>query len=203
MVRLFYRRFEFVANKIYRFISKISCTWLFYVKNVKHSSFNSAGIPILNISPLGQFIIGEEFVMVNEAYTATLGKNNKCKFVVGPHAKLELGAKIGMSNTTIVATRSVKLGNNIVIGGGVTIIDSDFHSMNYRHWHTSEDEKNMKSIPVVINDNVFIGMNTIILKGVTIGTNVAIAAGSVVTKSIPDNQIWGGNPARFISDHQI
>ncbi|WP_262710533.1 acyltransferase [Dinghuibacter silviterrae] len=56
----------------------------------------------------------------------------------------------------------------------------------------------MNSAPVKIGDNVFIGMDSIILKGVTIGSNVVVAAGSVVARDIPDNQIWGGNPAKFI-----
>jgi acetyltransferase-like isoleucine patch superfamily enzyme len=90
-----------------------------------------------------------------------------------------------------------------MIGGGVTIVDTDFHSLNPQHWHTAADLLNMKRIPVVINDNVFIGMNTIILKGVVIGSNTVIAAGSVIIKSIPDNQIWGGNPAQFIRNNDL
>ena len=85
-----------------------------------------------------------------------------------------------------------------MIGGGTTIVDSDFHSMNPNDWHTPNDELNMLSKDVVIGDNVFIGMNVIILKGVHIGNNVIIAAGSVVSQNIPDNQVWGGNPATFI-----
>lgn len=52
--------------------------------------------------------------------------------------------------------------------------------------------------PVVIKDGVFIGAHCIILKGVTIGEKSIIGAGSVVTKSIPDGEIWAGNPAKFI-----
>ncbi|UTN04633.1 acyltransferase [Flavobacterium bizetiae] len=141
--------------------------------------------------------------MVNEAKYSTLGKNNKCKFFVSKNAELILGNNIGMSNVVIVATKSIIIGNNIMIGGGVTIVDSDFHSLNPCHWHTDEDEKNMVNSPVIINDNVFIGMDSIILKGVTIGNNVVIAAGSVVSKSIPENQIWGGNPAKFIRNNEI
>jgi acetyltransferase-like isoleucine patch superfamily enzyme len=114
-----------------------------------------------------------------------------------------IGNNVGMSNTTIVATKSITIGNNIMIGGGVTIVDSDFHSLNSLHWHTNADEKNMISLPVVIKDNVFIGMDSIILKGVTIGNNVIIAAGSVVSKDLPNNQIWGGNPARFIRNNEF
>lgn len=54
------------------------------------------------------------------------------------------------------------------------------------------------SAPVIIEDNAFIGARSIILKGVTIGANSIIGAGSVVTKSIPANEIWAGNPAKFI-----
>jgi acetyltransferase-like isoleucine patch superfamily enzyme len=55
-----------------------------------------------------------------------------------------------------------------------------------------------KKRPVVINDNVFIGAHSTILKGVTIGKNSVIGACSVITKDIPDNEIWAGNPAKFI-----
>lgn len=52
--------------------------------------------------------------------------------------------------------------------------------------------------PVVIKNGVFIGANSIILKGVTIGEKAIVGAGSVVTRSIPDGEIWAGNPAKFI-----
>lgn len=56
----------------------------------------------------------------------------------------------------------------------------------------------MCSAPVVIGNNVFIGMDTLVLKGVTIGDRAVVAARSVVTKSIPADEVWGGNPAKFI-----
>ena len=58
--------------------------------------------------------------------------------------------------------------------------------------------KNRCIAPVIIEDTVFIGAKCIILKGVTIGQNSIVGAGSVVTKSIPADEIWGGNPAKFI-----
>lgn len=144
-------------------------------------------------------IIGRKNIFVNNPLFATLGKNNKCKLVTYKDATLIIGDKVGMSNTTIVATTKIELGNNIIIGGGVTIIDSDFHSLNPNHWHTDEDEVNKVSRPIKICDNVFIGMNVIVLKGVNVGSNSIIAAGSVVVNDIPENEIWGGNPAKFIS----
>jgi acetyltransferase-like isoleucine patch superfamily enzyme len=194
----FYNLYVRFVNKLHMLYSYQSCKLLFKVHNVKFKSFIASGVPNLIISPEGCFKIGEKFVIVNDAKTATLGKSNPCKFIVGKRAMLVIGDNVGMSNTTIVATNSIVLGNNILIGGGTTIVDTDFHSLNPKHWHTTEDIEHTVSVGVVIMDNVFIGMNCIVLKGVTIGSNVIIAAGAVVTKSIPENEIWGGNPAVFL-----
>lgn len=186
-----------------RMFSRINTKFLFFTNNVKYERFVSLGVPLLDIHPSGKCQFGSNLVMVNSADHSTLGKSNRCKFVVSANATLTMGNKVGMSNTTIVATKSIIIGNNIMIGGGVTIVDSDFHSLNSSHWHTYADEQNMISLDVQIKDNVFIGMDSIILKGVTIGNNVIIAAGSVVFRDIPDNQIWGGNPANFIRNNKI
>ena len=90
------------------------------------------------------------------------------------------------------------IGNNVIIGVGTQIRDTDNHSLNPFDRLNGLDWKNKKTQPIKIGDNVFIGTNTIILKGVEIGDNCIIAAGSVVTKSIPENEIWGGNPAKFL-----
>ena len=62
----------------------------------------------------------------------------------------------------------------------------------------NQDIKNTKKAPVIINDNVFIGAHSTILKGVTVGENSIVGACSVVSRDIPKNEIWAGNPARFI-----
>lgn len=85
------------------------------------------------------------------------------------------------------------------IGSGSVIMDSNFHSTNPIIRGNREEKVNdIRTCPVFIGDNVFIGAHSIILKGIEIGNNSIIAAGSVVTKSIPANEIWGGNPAKFI-----
>ena len=140
----------------------------------------------------------EKINFVNSSKNATLGNERPCKLSVYENAELVFKGSFGISNVAIVATKSITIGRNVMIGGGVTIVDSDFHSMKPEDWFTVDDEKNMVSKPVEIGDNVFIGMNSIILKGVTIGEGAVVAAGSVVTKSIPAGEIWGGNPASFI-----
>ena len=84
------------------------------------------------------------------------------------------------------------------MGGGNSIYTTDFHSLDPTIRASNEDMKHRKCAPVVIEDNVFVGAKCIILKGVTIGENSIVGAGSVVTKSVPPNQIWAGNPAKFI-----
>ena len=59
-------------------------------------------------------------------------------------------------------------------------------------------DTHIKTKPILIKEGAFIGAQSIILKGVTIGKHSVVGAGSVVTKDIPDGEIWGGNPAVFI-----
>ena len=90
----------------------------------------------------------------------------------------------------------LSIGNNVIITTGVHILTHDFTWMVLREMH----RRPFGSAGAVrIGNNVFIGMNAIILKGVTIGDNVVIGAGSVVYRDIPDNTIAAGNPARVIT----
>lgn len=112
-------------------------------------------------------------------------------------ASVTIGNGVGISNSTIVAHESVSIGNNVMIGGSVKIYDTDFHSLDYEKRISGFD--GIKTAPVEIGDGVFIGAHTVILKGVKIGARSIVGAGSVVTKSIPEEEIWAGNPAHFIS----
>ncbi|MGY3211149.1 acyltransferase [Mucilaginibacter sp. HD30] len=188
------KSYFFLYLRYCHFVTKLS----FKLNGVKFNSFSAIGIPILDVDLKGSCELGTDVGIVSAARYATLGKSNRCKFVVWSGGKLIIGNKVGMSNTAIIATLSITIGNNVLIGGGVTIVDTDFHSLNSDHWHTMADYDHMIKMPVVIKDDVFIGMDSIILKGVTIGSGVVIAAGSVVSKDIPDNEVWGGNPAKFI-----
>lgn len=87
------------------------------------------------------------------------------------------------------------------LAGGVKVFDTDFHSLDYLVRLDFEKDMQIKKMAkVTIEHDVFIGAGTIILKGVTIGACSVIGAGSVVTKDIPANQIWAGNPAKYIRD---
>lgn len=182
-----------------KIINKTKCLYYkrwFSKHGLEFNKINTIGLPIIKNE--GRIIIDGILTMVNTPFEGTLGINRKSKFNVYKNAVLHFKGSVSMSNAVLVATRKITIGNNVMIGGGVTIVDSDFHSMDSSYWGTIDDEKMMKSVPVEIGDNVFIGMNSIILKGVNIGEGAIIGAGSVVSRNIPSGEIWGGNPATFI-----
>ena len=91
----------------------------------------------------------------------------------------------------------IEIGNNVEITRGVTIITHDYSWSLYKQLHGEIIGSRSK---VKIGNNVFIGFNSTILPGVTIGDNVVIGAGSIVTKDIPSNSVVAGNPAKVIGD---
>jgi maltose O-acetyltransferase len=110
-------------------------------------------------------------------------------------ASISIGARSNLSNNVcIIACKSVSIGKDCLIGDGVLIFDSDFH----RTCPIKRRENPNNDAAVSIADNVWLGSRVVILKGVSIGTNSVIAAGSVVTRDIPVNSIAAGNLARVI-----
>lgn len=123
---------------------------------------------------------------------------NKRGMIYATHdACVTIGNNVGMSSTVLWSHIKITIGNHVKIGGNCIIIDTDAHNMNYLLRRSPSTDGGI-SEPVTIEDDVFIGANCIILKGVTIGARSIIAAGSVVTKSIPADCIAGGNPAKII-----
>ncbi|WP_287545311.1 acyltransferase [Paraprevotella sp.] len=110
---------------------------------------------------------------------------------------LSIGNDCTFSSTIIDVRKSVAIGNGCTFEDGVVIIDSDAHSLDFRDRRISEkDEANKINAAILIGDNVHVCIGSLILKGVTIGNNVRIGPYAVVTKSIPDNCVVEGNPAR-------
>lgn len=191
-----------VIRKIYHLtvapIGKIYTHLLFIGNDITYYNFRTNGVPYVMVARGGKCIIGKNFVMNNGIKGNPIGSYRRCTFFVDRNAELIIGDNVGISQTALISHKSIRIGNNVKIGGGVCIYDTDFHSLDPEVRKSKDDMKNRAEKPVLIKDNAFIGAHSIILKGVTIGENSIIGAGSVVTKSVPDNQIWAGNPAKFI-----
>jgi acetyltransferase-like isoleucine patch superfamily enzyme len=112
-------------------------------------------------------------------------------------------------DSRIWSAESIKIGSRVFISHNVNIHDNNAHSINpklrYQHFleimstgHPRENNVDIVSQPIVIEDDVWIGFNSIVLKGVRIGKGAIIGAGSVVTKDVPEFSIVVGNPAKVV-----
>lgn len=113
-----------------------------------------------------------------------------------PGAQCSIGDFCRINGVYIHAQKSIKIGNNCVIASGVNIIDSNGHVLMSKNRTKGRDEPK----EIVIGDNVWIGLNSIILKDTVIGDNSVVAAGSVVKGKFPSNVLIQGNPAKVISE---
>lgn len=110
--------------------------------------------------------------------------------ILFPKAKLRLGSGFINSNSKIRCHSNIEIGDNVAISHDVTIMDSDAHEGLWNGY--------VKTLPVKIGNHVWIGTRATILKGVNIGDNSIIAAGSVVTKDVPSNCLAAGVPAKIV-----
>lgn len=129
-------------------------------------------------------------------------------------AEISIGNRTFVGGGTFICIDKINIGNDVLISWGCTVMDNDAHSLisnerinDVADWKKGLDENkigfykdwsNVKKDSIIIRDKAWIGFNCIILKGVTIGEGAIVAAGSVVTKDVPDYAIVGGNPAELI-----
>lgn len=123
--------------------------------------------------------------------------------------ELHVGSRTYIGASMLICTDEIVIGSDVLIAWGCTIIDHNSHSI---YWDERKDDVTEYVIPnrkkhdwstigsakITINDKAWIGFNTIILKGVTIGEGAVVAAGSVVVEDVPPWSVVGGNPASVI-----
>ncbi|HEY8661602.1 MAG TPA: acyltransferase [Hanamia sp.] len=171
------------------------------------SNVSFIGLPIVSIVPDSAIIIGDNAVLCSKSGQTALGVNHPIILrTLKPNAILKIGNGVRMSGTTICAAKSIIIGDNTCIGANVTVVDTDFHSLDPIKRASEQDQEYAIDAAVEIGPNVFVGMGCYILKGVIIGEGSIIGAGSVVTKNIPAFAIAAGNPAKVldaISGHNL
>ena len=186
-------------------LNKIYFSLVFLIKSKFHG-LNYAGegsifgrIDITR-APYSSIKIGKNVVMVSSSWRSS-SSSIFAPVKIHTHsssAKIEIGDKVGINGTSIVArSRKISIGSMTQIGPNVTILDFDGHTFftSEERWtnHGFENDQDVK-----IGSNCWIGTRSIILKGVEIGDYSVVAAGSVVTKNVPEKTLVAGNPAKVI-----
>lgn len=189
---------------IFKLLLKAPVRWLQLLRNyiaLKRGNVQYSKFPliygILIIRNNGYCKLGNGIIFRSSPYSNYVGLSKKCSLFIEPGARLVMGNDVGLSGTSIYCANAITIGDHVNFGGNVCVWDTDFHPIGYEE-RRANSETDINTIPVKIGDDVFVGANSLILKGVTIGNRSVIGAGSVVTKNIPDDEVWAGNPARFI-----
>jgi acetyltransferase-like isoleucine patch superfamily enzyme len=153
------------------------------------------GRPVIRRYPESIIKIGNNCTINSSNSSVPIGLYKPSTFVTKrKDARIIIGNNSGASGVVLVAASKIEIGDNVLIGANCTIIDNDFH-------HPDPDKRESEDYPtrpIRIENNVFIGFNCFILKGVTIGENAVIGANSVVIHNIPKNAIAIGNPCKVI-----
>jgi acetyltransferase-like isoleucine patch superfamily enzyme len=119
---------------------------------------------------------------------------------------IQIGDGSGGSAVTLSSRSRISIGRNVCLGGNVRILDHDYHALDHlsRRLPMKEQEQFIRMEEIVIGNDVFIGTNAIILKGVTIGDRCIVAAGAVVFRGVyPNDSMIVGNPAKVIEKKGI
>jgi len=155
------------------------------------------GLPIIQRHTASTLQFGRHLQLRSTVRSNPLGPNRPCILSTrSADAELIIGDDFGMTGGSIVCENRITIGDRVIVGCNTIIADTDFHPLQpeVRQAHPIDGA----TAPIVIEDDIFIGMNALILKGVTLGSGCVVGAGSVVTKDVPPQAIVGGNPARVI-----
>lgn len=154
-------------------------------------------------SPRGRIVVGDRAQLLSSPWrTSATGISSPVRLrTFFDSAEIIFGEGAGMNGGSVTArSKTIRIGRNTMIGPDCAILDSDFH-VAWPPEARADMSGDELDAPVTIGDNVWLGARCLVLKGVDIGENCVIAAGSVVVNSIPPNSLAGGNPARVLKTY--
>ena len=176
-----------------RFIALITTTYCRFIMRIMGIQYGKnikfRGRTMFLRTPNTNIVIGNNVSFNSLSRYNYRGINHRCIIQTGNNGNIIIGDNCGFSGVSIVSSIGVTIGNNVMCGTNVIIGDRNDHEDKYPQF---------KPEKIIIKDNVWIGMNCVIMKGVTIGENSIIGANSIVTKDIPANCIAAGNPCQVI-----
>jgi acetyltransferase-like isoleucine patch superfamily enzyme len=188
---------RWIAYNIYSFYTSIFMRAVLALKKIKigHSPV-FYGKAYFFRYPESVINIGNHCMFISAKLYNTVGVNRCCILsTLSTRAELYIGNASGFSGVSIGCAEKITIGNDCLVGANVLITDTDWHPLDPT---IRSDRDAAETRPVKIGNNVFIGVNSIILKGTEIGDNSVIGAGSIVSSVIPPNVIAAGNPCKVI-----
>ena len=157
------------------------------------------GLPIIQRHRRSRIVIGDGLQMRSGVRTNPLGPYRPVTLSTRrPGSQLVVGERLAITGGTICADKRIQIGDRVSVGANCIIVDTDFHPIPLDERRANPNVGT--AAPVVIEDDVLIGMNSLILKGVRLGKGCVIGAGSVVTRDVPPGAVVAGNPARLVRD---
>lgn len=167
--------------------NKLSAKW-WGIKLGRHTEFD--GKCYFRRFPGSEISVGNNCKFLSRPSANLIGINRPCIIsTLTESAVIEIGDNCGFSGAVIGSALHIKIGKNVRVGANALITDTDWHN---------DDPRSGIPRPVNIGNNVWLGGNSVVLKGVNIGENSVIGANSVVTHDIPVNVIAAGNPCKII-----
>lgn len=162
-------------------------------------NLNLIGLPVIFKQKNAELTIGNNCTIKSDFLSNLVGLYQRTIIVSRENGIIHIGNNVGISGATIYSKELIEIGDYTNIGGNVKILDHDFHPIEAEARRMNNmDMVGKKAIK--IGENVFIGCNSIILKGTEIGDNSVVGAGSVVSGKFPGSVVIAGNPARIIKE---
>lgn len=189
------QRIQFVSSKIECMVSG----WLMRkLLDQRLHGCKFYGMPRLELFSARSLVIGDGVTVNSMDRSYHLSMHSPCKFIANTaDARIVIGSHTRIHGSCLHAKRSVSIGHSVLIAANCHIMDTSGHLLSPPD---PCERLNTVSVPkpVVIEDGVWIGANSLVLPGVTIGRGSVVAAGSVVTRSVPSGVLVGGNPAQLV-----
>jgi acetyltransferase-like isoleucine patch superfamily enzyme len=175
--------------------SRLSLLGCRYGRNLR-----ADGKVVIRIQRKGAVTFGNDVKILSRFLSTPVGITNPTVFQCIGEGRVTIGNNTGCTSTIFSARTSIRIGDNVKIGANVRIFDHDYHALDFMERRSPDlDFLNTGSDPVMIGDDVFIGTNTVILRGVNIGDRSIIGAAAVVSlREIPPDSLVAGNPASII-----
>ena len=164
-----------------------------------HGMVKCVGLPRIERTAKGSIEIGKGCCLRSAICSNPVGVFHPVQLATIGAGKIVIGDGCGLSGSVLVAENSITLGKRVLVGAGCTVIDSDCHPLDAEARARGERGK---TSPIVLEDDVWLGMNVLVLKGVRIGAGAVVGAGSVVTGDLPAGVVAAGNPARVIGSRK-